>query len=115
MPDILYPRTVTLKRPNATTGIGGLPYGGLLSSKESQVTRPMRASIQYDRLGRAPLTGIPGDTSGRTMWKIFLPDAANGTVHARDIIVDDLGVRYQVVADYWNSLGYALQCERLES
>lgn len=115
MADFLYPRTITVRRPTPVAGAGGLGYGGLLPTEETQVGRSMRAGIQYDRLGRVPQSGLPGDTVGRTLWKIFVPDAKPGAIQARDIIVDDFGIRYQVAADYWTSAGYQLQCERLEA
>ena len=51
------------------------------------------------------------------MWRLFTPRAAlaRGALQVRDVVTDDLGVRYQVAAPYWNSLGYAALLERLDS
>jgi hypothetical protein len=42
------------------------------------------------------------------------PKLANGTLKVGDVMIDDLGNRYQVLAPYWDSLGYRLTCALLE-
>ncbi|MDW3683104.1 hypothetical protein RA280_15365 [Cupriavidus sp. CV2] len=113
----IYPRTVAITRPNAQTGVGAVGYGGLVASAETAVASALPASIQLDRTGRKPDAGLPGDAAGKTLWKVFIPaaSAAKGLIQARDVLKDDLGIRYQVTAPYWNSLGYALLVERLEA
>jgi len=113
----LYPRVISITRPNPQTGVGAISYGGVEATNETAVAAGLPASIQLKKSGNRPDTGLPADAQNKTDWTVFIPAAcaANGTINARDIVTDDLGVRYQVTAPYWNSLGYALLCERLEA
>lgn len=113
----LYPRTITVTRPTKQTGVGAQPYGGATIATESFVVDDVPASIQQKKEGSAPAAGLPGDAVKRTSWRIFIPLAAlaDGVIQTHDVVTDDLGVRYQVGAPYWNSLGYNLLAERLES
>jgi len=109
----LYPRTISISRPTQPTGVGAVGYGGELPATETAVASGVAASIQQKKEGRPPPAGLPGDAR-MTLWRIFF-NLPNGTVADRDIIADDLGIRYQVQAAYWNSLGYNCLCERLEN
>lgn len=66
--------------------------------------------------GGSPQAGLPADASQRSYWKILTQPGTvePGSIHTRDIVTDDLGVRYQVVAPYLNTYGYTLLSERLE-
>lgn len=114
--DFIYPRVVTLSRPNPTSGKGALGYQGLLPADEEVLFTGLEASIQH-RGGTANPTGLPGDSMSVPVWKIILPpwSLTNGQINDRDIFTDDTGIRYQVQASYWNSLGYSCNCERLQS
>lgn len=59
---------------------------------------------------------LPADTPVRADWYIFVPRHAAhlGSITERDILTDDLGKRYQVIAAYWNSLGFRIACELLQ-
>lgn len=109
----LYPRTIKIMRPGAQSGIGAVGYGGQQPADETLVAKNIAASIQAKKEGAKPGPGLPGDISKRTLWKILF-NLPNGTVRDRDIIIDDLGVRYQVMSPYWNSMGYQLLAEKLE-
>lgn len=115
----IYPRTVSVTRPAAQTGVGAIGYGGTTQASETAVAgaQNVPASIQHEKEGQRPQTGLPQDVAKRTYWKIFIPfgSVAKGTIKDRDIVTDDESVRYSVAASYWNSLGYALLCERLET
>lgn len=113
----MYPRTVILSRPIASSGIGIGTYGGLLPSQETIIASGLQANIQEFSYSGKTLTSVPSDATGKTMWNIFIPlsDLAIGIAQDRDIFTDDLGSRYQITAAYWNSLGYRAVCERLES
>ena len=108
----LYPRTIAITRPRASTGTGVQSYGGVTAAAEDPVASGIAASIQLARLGGEGAVPLPADAT-RSRWRISFK-AVSGLVRDRDIISDDLGVRYQVSAAYWNSLGYACECERLE-
>lgn len=95
-----------------------MPYGGVTACNETPLFNGVPCSIQKKNMSSAITVKLPADVANRTLWTIFIPLSAgipNGAIKDRDIIVDDLGIRYQTTADYWNSLGYALICERLEA
>ena len=75
----------------------------------------LRASIQEKGKASRMDLALPADTEGGANWSIFIPDATNGQIQNRDVIVDELGNRYQVGAAYWNSLGYRCRCKQLEA
>lgn len=113
----LYPRTIGITRPTQPVGFGNVGYAAELPSTEEAVTYAgIPASIQFDKSKGMQDAKLPGD-SGKTLWKIMIPSRslAVGSVVTRDVVTDDAGVRYQVVAPYWNSLGYNLLCELMES
>jgi hypothetical protein len=112
----LYPRTVAFNRPAAQSGVGAQPYGGQVVASETVVVTAVRASIQERREGTNNPVGLPGDAMRPTFY-VFIPKAALalGVVLDRDIMIDDLGQRYQVVAPYWDSLGYRLTVLLLET
>ena len=109
----LYPRIISISRPTQSTGVGAVGYGGQLAATETAVASGVRASIQNKGQSSAQASGLPGDAR-ITLWRILFT-LGRGTVANRDIIVDDLGIRYQVQAAYWNSLGYNCTCMLLES
>lgn len=112
----LYPRRVQFLRPGAQAGEGKLGYGGETEADEAVVAEDIPCNIELRREGQKNTAGLPGDGT-RPTYDARIPRRAlaNGTVLDRDVMVDDLGQRYLVVANYWNSLGYALRVERLEA
>lgn len=113
----IYPRTVSISRPVADLGIGQVAYGGELPINELSIATGLPASIQLKGGGAKPGADLPADMANRTFWRILIPPGAIafGRIKVRDIITDDLGLRYAVVGNYWNSLGYGLRCELLEN
>lgn len=73
------------------------------------------ASIQAKGTGRGNPTGLPADASP-FRWAILIPDGhlAAGAIKDGYMITDDLGRRFQVSADYSHSMGWTLNCERME-
>lgn len=112
----LYPRTINVTRPVLQVGGGTVGYGGVTQQQETVVAKCLPASIQLNKVRGKPDGGVPADAS-KTQWRVFIPRAAAplGLIAVRDVITDDLKQRYQVLAPYWNSLGHALTCERLEA
>lgn len=112
----LYPRTVAISRPNAQTGFGAQGYSGETAAAETSVVSGLPASIQLKKEGSAPDADLPGDVAKRPFYVVFIPanQVTLGTINRQDIVTDDLGIRYQVLANYWNSLGYSLLAEELE-
>ncbi len=114
----IYPRTIAITRPAAGAAVGDAGYSGVSSDNETAVVSGLAASIQFKRPSGGLASRLPADVVAKSIWIIFIPPSAgvaNGVVLDRDIVTDDLGQRYQVAANYWNSLGYALGCERLEA
>lgn len=112
----IYPRTISVGRQPITTGGGVQPYSGMQPPQEVPVATGLPASIQLNRERGKTEANLPADGT-KTLWRVFIPrsSATNGLIESRDIVTDDLGVRYQVLGPYWNSLGYNLLCERLEA
>lgn len=112
----LYPRTVTVTRPGTQPGFGAQGYGGELPSTETAVASNLPASIQFYRERGPNEARLPGDMQ-KTYSRAYIPAsaAANGLIKTRDILTDDLGQRWAVVQPYWNSLGFSLMVERLET
>ena len=117
MTGFMYPRTIAITRPNTAPTAGDAGYLGLQATAETAVVSNVTASIQFDSAGSAPLPNVPGDTVGRTLWKILIPASAgiaNGTIQKNDVATDDLGQRYQISAPYWTPLGWTLRTELLK-
>lgn len=103
---------VSIARPAGVSGVGDVGYS---TPQETTVATGVPAFISAKKdTGNQPVN-LPGSISKRTYWEISIY-APIGTIKDRDIITDDLGYRYQVTANDWNSpLGYLLLAERLEA
>lgn len=117
MGNFIYPRIVAVRRPGAQAQ-GGVQttYAADRTSTETVIATGLPASIQFRREGTRGVVGLPGD-GARPTWDVLIPPgAANpGQIMDRDIVIDDLGRRFQVLGDYSDSLGFKLRVERLES
>ena len=123
----IYPRTINIYRqtgfPRGTAGLGAQPYQEPQTVNAASVwsTRPVASnitcSIQEYRSGQRPVENLPGSTLVTPTSKIFVPlrSLARGAVSVRDYIMDDLGLKYEVINPYWNSLGYRIYCVYLEN
>ncbi|GGH14813.1 hypothetical protein GCM10007036_14370 [Alsobacter metallidurans] len=111
----IYPRTISVRRPSAPSGRGAVGYQGLQASDESVIASGLAASIQESGTASRTDAGLPADAFSSTIWRIFIPQLPDGQLRNRDIIVDDQGRRFQVVAAYWNSLGYNARCHIMET
>lgn len=106
----LYPRTISVYRDALNTSPGVQPYGA--PNEATTVATGIPAAIQLKKESGDQPAHMPADVSKRTYWSIQFKGTL-GLVQENDTITDDLGARYQVVAPYWNSLGYSCLCERL--
>lgn len=115
---IAYPRAVTIWRLPARTGVGAQPYAGHIRAQEiQQHDQAFPAGIQMRRGGSRPDPDLPDDAAQKTFWRITIPRQfiAQGAIRTRDIVIDDLGERYQCAGVAWSMLGYELHAERLDT
>lgn len=107
----LYPRTIAIKRPATPPKavFGTVVYQGIQPATETTVLQGISASIQFDRIGRSNPDDMPA-TSKLGYYRIMIPgpSAALGSILKNDIVVDDLGIRYQIEEPVWTSLGHEL-------
>ncbi len=111
----LYPRIVTVRRAKADKDFGALGYSGMNPAEEDDVVKAVPASIQNRPSRGAPDGMLPSDAYTRSGWNIFVRLRDRTLIRERDVIVDDTGKRYLVIAGYWNSLGYNCSVELLEA
>lgn len=110
----LYPRTVSVYRPTQVTGAGVVAYGGQTPALMDSVASNLPASIQIEKVRGSEGVGLPTD-SAKTQWRVMMPASVKALIQTRDVLVDDLGVRYQVAAPHRNPLGLKIICELLET
>ena len=110
----LYPRTITVTRQQTNAAVGAQSYGGVTQANETVIASNLAAHIQADRQGTSPTAKLPADAAGESIWKIIFR-AALGLVQARDILTDDLGNRYQVIAADWGPLVTTCRCQIMET
>jgi hypothetical protein len=115
----LYPRTVSITRPGAQPidQVGfqaSAPSGD--PAEETSIATGLRANIELRGKQGANPVGLPGDVS-QDEWDIRIPKsaAARGLIEPGYFVTDDLGERYKVSANYWNSLGYALRATKMKA
>lgn len=114
----LFPFTVAITRPGAQPAAVG-DQGEAPSADpalETLVIAGIPASIQAKSADAKNVVGLPGDGAKQT-WRILVPkkSLAIGVAKNRDVINDNTGRRFQIVADYVGSLGPDFICERLEA
>ncbi|GEP00651.1 hypothetical protein [Methylobacterium haplocladii] len=116
-----YPRKITITRPEGdAVAAPGLQsgYGGLDRDGEITVFQGLPASVQHATSSGRPAANVPADAQSATVWDIFIPRRAAppmGAIVNRDVVIDDLGNRYQVIASYPHPMGFTLRTERLEA
>ena len=115
MASFIYPRTISVSRAAVAVEFGASPYSGESQAEESFVIQGVPASIQLKRPSGKQETGLPAGAA-KTTWRVFIPLGAMDftIVKTRDIVTDDLGNRFQVLANYANSMGAAWLVEKLE-
>lgn len=114
MVNLLYPRIISVRRQNSTVQVGQGAFGGDTPVNETVVLTNIPANISYERVGRANQANLPTDAR-RSTWLIVLPaiNSVLGSILEDDVVVDDLGKRYQLYASDWTILGYSLHGELL--
>jgi hypothetical protein len=93
------------------------PYGGVTETNETLIIANLPASIQATMAGAKNTSGVPAE-GAKTNWYVFIPAfaCARGTIIQDDVVTDvDLGERYQVASNYYDSLGYRLGVEKMQA
>lgn len=108
-----YPHTVSIYRPDPQKFVGPQGYGGQKRCKEELRFKDVPAGIQQKGATGAGVVRLPAD-SNKALWEILfiLPKDA---VQNNDIIVDELGRRFQVDQAYWTPMNYQNRCTQLEA
>lgn len=113
MTDAIYNRTISIFRQAAQAGVGAIGYGGTTPAQQAQIATGISASIQLVKSKAANAAGLPTDVS-TTEWRIFYRSTNMSLMSERDVIVDDLGRRFEVMGAYPNPFGYSALCRLLE-
>lgn len=111
----LRPRTITITRPSQSASFGAsLTYGATDDATELAVLSDIEANISWARTGQQRETGLPGQSMWRAIFRIVFKAPA-GKIKERDIVTDDLGNRYQIVAAQTGKFGYMCLSEMLHA
>jgi hypothetical protein len=118
--NFMYPHIVTVRRNMERPAAGQSAYDGLQANAEVVIAGPMLANIQIDRTGRPSEAKLPGDPVGAPTMRIMFQaqtygGPAYGVIAPRDVIVDGLGNRYQVIVVEWQYLGTEVRAQLLET
>jgi hypothetical protein len=112
----IWNRVISVRRPQSSPVAGDGGYSGLQATNETVIASGIPASIQSaSRGGTSEGIGrVPSD-AGRSLWRIHIPVWAQPTapINVRDVVIDDLGRRFQVAAPWLDSLGPCLLGELL--
>lgn len=118
--NLLYPHTVSQRRNEEQPTAGRSPYDGLQASAETVINSSLVCNIQIDRTGRPPDAKLPADPIGAPTHKIFFPGSwmggpNYGDIRVRDVLVDGLGQRYQIIVTEWQPLALQVRAQLLET
>jgi hypothetical protein len=121
----LYSRVIDIHRadPVAVSGAANVatleaPYSGVTSTSETVLYTGVAASIQYKDRDLRLTAPLPADTTRPGGWNIYIPNSAGipaSGITENDIVIDELGRRYQVEAAYPNPLGWKLHARFLKA
>ena len=124
MTGFLYSRLIDIHRavPVAVSGAANVatletPYSGTTVADETVIYAGIAASIQYDTRDMRLTAPLPADTARPGGWNIYIPGSAGipaSGITENDIVIDEIGRRYQVEAAYPNPLGWKLHCRYLK-
>lgn len=114
----LYPFTISVRRPKQSASVGDRGYGAQAGSADEDVilAGPIVCSIQENGTPLPSKTRLPADPK-QPAWLVLVPRSVGlgkDAVKRADIVVDDIGRRFQVVAAIWTSLGFEMTCLLLE-
>ena len=108
---MLNSRMASIARPAGGTTAGIQGYGGVTRANETTLAYGLKCRIEIDRQGTIPVTKLPSDAAGQSIWKVIFPRMALGFVQTSDIITDELNNRYEVIAAEWGRLVTTCRCQ----
>ena len=115
---ILYPRTLTFKRPAQTPSGGLAPYQGANEAQETILVTGISANVTISSTRTATRMEALPDDSGKVSWVIVVPFPDAGTlplIMEEDRVYDDLGRRFQVAAFEPTAVGAQIDVSRLKT
>jgi hypothetical protein len=120
--NILYPHRVSIRRNLEQPKAGKSSYDGAQASAETTLMTGVMANVQIDRTGRPPDAKLPADPIGAPTHKIFFPGewlggtaSGYGFIRVNDILVDDLGQRFQVIVTEYQPLALQVRAQLMET
>jgi hypothetical protein len=105
------PRSLSLARQSAVTGVGAVSYSGIIAPTLLVPLWP--ASLLIASSG-GPAAGLPGD-SNEASWRVLLPVSFPLQPEASDILTDDLGRRFEVTGAELTDLGWRLSANEIHA
>jgi hypothetical protein len=114
----LFPRTITIKRPNSPTLGGPVGYQGATEAGETTIASGVICTVQIASSGRTNMGGALPDESPKVTWTITVPTSVALTlppILEEDRVYDDLGRRFMVNGYEPEPLGGRIDCVRLKS
>lgn len=109
----LFPFTIAISRPAAVSGYGRQGYQGATSATETPVASGIAAAIANTRMGRANPAGLPDDVY-RSDWLVSFRSSDFALMQEHDVVTDQIGRRFKVIAANPGSLGFNALCELME-
>ena len=119
MASVLFPRTITVKRPIGAATKGDVGFQSVNLTQEVEIISGVPANLHMAGLGHN--TGFGGGIVGDSPlvgWSITISAGWSKRlpiIMERDIIYDDLGRRFQVSGYEPTVLGTIISCVRLKS
>lgn len=113
----MFPRTISVRRPNNNVSpvVGAVGYGGADPAQETVIISNLSAAIDFDRFGRQDPGNLPTD-SKLPFYIVSMPPNQGvtvSTISQNDVVVDDLGRRYQVTGQTYTAIGVQLYVQQL--
>lgn len=104
-------RTIQAARVAAASGAGAVGYNGGAAATEVAFLAGWPASVLRGQPGEKNPVGLPNDV--RQPWfQVLFPAYSGATIHASDIITDDLGNRYICSQVELTDLGWRLMAQQ---
>ncbi|MDE3023757.1 MAG: hypothetical protein KGI54_18230 [Pseudomonadota bacterium] len=100
--------TINIVRTTQQNAVGAIAYGGDTAANETPIMTGWPCSILIGGRARRNDLNLPGDVDSPG-WVILIPAYPGTIIKNRDIITDENGQRYIVIANEQTDLGWRLQ------